>query len=145
MLEGLRVESLWFSYIYVKSIKKEIYCHNVAEDWMNMTEQPSNNPQPVPERLLIDDPSNFQYHAAYLVYSDLFDSVKSAEAKAELNRTIDDLKQSKIDPETFYRNVARYRGGLPERRHDRLTVQTQRKKDWRMKSQKQDRIRRHKK
>lgn len=109
-----------------------------------MTEQPSNNPPP-PEKLLIDDPSNFQFHAAYLVYSDLFDHVKTDEAKAELNVNIEDLKQGKIDPQTFYRNVARYRGGLPERRHDRLSVQTQRKKDWRMKSQKQDRIRRHKK
>ncbi len=109
-----------------------------------MTEQPSTNPPP-PEKLLIDDPSNFQFHAAYLVYSDLFDHVKTAEAKTELNVNIEDLKQGKIEPETFYRNVARYRGGLPERRHDRLSVQTQRKKDWRMKSQKQDRIRRHKK
>jgi hypothetical protein len=109
-----------------------------------MTEQPSNN-LPPPEKLLIDDPSSFQFHAAYLVYSDLFDSVKSTEAKTELNVNIEDLKQGKIDPETFYRNVSRYRGGLPERRHDRLSVQTQRKKDWRMKSQKQDRIRRHRK
>jgi hypothetical protein len=109
-----------------------------------MTEQTSPNPPP-PEKLLIDDPSNFQFHAAYLVYSDLFDHVKTDEVKTELNANIENLKQGKIDPETFYRNVARYRGGLPERRHDRLSVQTQRKKDWRMKSQKQDRIRRHKK
>ncbi len=110
-----------------------------------MTEQPQGNPPPTSEKLLIDDTSNFQFHAAYLVYSDLFDVVKTTEARIELNQNIEDLKQGKIDAETFYRNVARYRGGVPERRHDRLSVQTQRKRDWRMKSQKQDRIRRHKK
>jgi hypothetical protein len=89
-----------------------------------MTEQPpQNNPEPIPtpEKLQIDDLSNFQFHAAY-------------------------LKENKISPEAFYRNVARYRGDvLSERRRDRFTVQTQRKKDWRMKSQKQERIRRHRK
>ena len=59
---------------------------------------------------------------------------------------IEDLKENKINPETFYQNIARYRGDVvSERRHDRLIVTTQRKRDWRMKSQKQERIRRHKK
>ncbi len=111
-----------------------------------MTEQPSSNPGPAVEKLLIDDLSNFQFHAAYLVYSDLFDHVSGEEAKRTLNVNIEDLKQNKITPETFYLNVARYRGDvLPEHRRDRFSVQTQRKRDWRMKSQKQERIRRHKK
>jgi hypothetical protein len=114
-----------------------------------MTEQPPN-PNPTesapPQKLQIDDPANFQLHAAYMVYSDLFDHVSGDDAKRDLNLNIEDLKENKISPEAFYRNVARYRGeGFSERRHDRFTVQTQRKKDWRMKSQKQDRIRRHKK
>jgi hypothetical protein len=113
---------------------------------MNMTEPVPNNQEPTPEKLLIDDPTNFQFHAAYLVYSDLFDNTGGADAKRDLNLNIEDLKENKINPETFYRNVARYRGdGVSERRHDRFTVQTQRKRDWRMKSQKQERIRRHKK
>jgi hypothetical protein len=111
-----------------------------------MTEQPSNTPEPSAEKLQIDDPQNFQFHAAYLVYADLFDAVNGENAKRDLNSNIEDLKDNRISPEAFYRNVARYRGdSVPERRHDRFTVQTQRKKDWRMKSQKQDRIRRHKK
>jgi hypothetical protein len=113
---------------------------------MNMTEQPPNNQEPTPEKLLIDDPSNFQFHAAYLVYSELFDNATATDAKKELNTNLEELKKSNISPETFYRNIARYRRDVvPERRHDRFTVQTQRKKDWRMKSQKQERIRRHKK
>ena len=40
-----------------------------------MTEQPNEpNPnQPQTEKLLIDNPSNFQFHAAYMVYSETFD------------------------------------------------------------------------
>ncbi len=111
-----------------------------------MTEQPSSNPGAAAEKLLIDDPSNFQFHAAYLVYSELFDNINGEEARKNLNGNIQDLKQNKITPETFYLNVARYRGdAVPEHRRDRFTVQTQRKRDWRMKSQKQERIRRHKK
>jgi hypothetical protein len=111
-----------------------------------MTEQPPTSPEPTPQKLLIDDASNFQFHAAYLVYSDLFDGASSDEAKKDLNLNIQDLKDGKMSPENFYRNVARYRGDVAsERRRDRFTVQTQRKRDWRMKSQKQDRIRRHKK
>ena len=112
-----------------------------------MSEQPPNPPEAAPpEKLQIDDPSSFQFHAAYLVYSDLFDRVGGNDAKRDLNLNIERLKQSKIGLEEFYINVARYRGGLAsEPRRDRFTVQTQRKKDWRVKSQKQDRIRRHKK
>jgi hypothetical protein len=111
-----------------------------------MTEQPPNNQEPTPEKLQIDDPTNFQFHAAYIVYSELFDNVTGADPKKDLNLNLEDLKENKISPEAFYRNVARYRGDVvSERRRDRFTVQTQRKRDWRMKSQKQERIRRHKK
>ncbi len=111
-----------------------------------MTEQPTNNQEPTPQKLQIDDPSNFQFHAAYLVYSEVFDNVRGADAKRDLNLNLEDLKENKISTEEFYQNIARYRGdAVTERRHDRLTVSTQRKRDWRMKSQKQDRIKRHKK
>jgi hypothetical protein len=111
-----------------------------------MTEQPTNNQEPIPQKLQIDDPSNFQFHAAYMVYSEVFDNVRSADAKRDLNLNLEDLKENKISTEEFYQNISRYRGdSISERRHDRLSVPTQRKRDWRMKSQKQDRIRRHKK
>ena len=79
-----------------------------------MTEQPNeqtNNNQPTSqiEKLLIDDSSNFQFHAAYLVYSETFDAVTDAQAKQELNQNLEDLKSNKIDYETFYVNISRYR------------------------------------
>jgi hypothetical protein len=112
-----------------------------------MTEEPneptSNEPQT--EKLLIDDPSNFQFHAAYLVYSEAFDHADE-EAKEELNQNLEDLKSSKIDLETFYVNISRYRKveQMP-RQGGKFTVTTQRKKDWRKKTQRQERIKRHKK
>jgi len=111
-----------------------------------MTEQPTNNQEPTPQKILIDASSNFQLHAAYLVYSEVFDNVRGDDAKRDLNLNLEDLKENKISPEAFYQNIARFRGdSVSERRHDRLSVPTQRKRDWRMKSQKQERIRRHKK
>ncbi len=113
----------------------------------NMTEQPneSNTSQPQTEKLLIDNPSNFQFHAAYIVYSEVFDHVNE-EVRKELNQNLEDLHSSKIDLETFYANISRHRHleQMP-RQGGRLTVTTQRKKDWRMKTQRQERIKRHKK
>ena len=112
-----------------------------------MTEEP-NEPttnETQTEKLLIDDPSNFQFHAAYLVYSEAFDHA-AEEAKEELNQNLEDLKSSKIDLETFYLNISRYRKveQMP-RQGGKFTVTTQRKKDWRKKTQRQERIKRHKK
>jgi len=110
-----------------------------------MTEQPNeqNNPPNI-EKLLIDDLSSFQFHAAYLVYEEAFDKATDMEAKEELNRNIQDLKDNKISTETFYGNVSRYRK-LDVPRQERFSMQTQRKKDGRKKTQRQDRIKRHKK
>jgi hypothetical protein len=112
-----------------------------------MTEQPNESSpnQPQIEKLLIDDSSSFQFHAAYLVYSEAFDHA-GEDARKELNQNLEDLKSSKIDLETFYVNISRYRKveQMP-RQGGKFTVTTQRKKDWRMKTQRQERIKRHKK
>jgi hypothetical protein len=110
-----------------------------------MTEQPNvPNPQPQVEKLLIDNLSNFQFHVAYLVYSETFDKMNDTQAKQELNQNIEDLKENRISLESFYMNISRYRK-VDVPRQERFSVQTQRKKDWRMKTQRQERIKRHKK
>jgi len=118
---------------------------------INMTEQPNNesnlnNQQNLEiEKLLIDDLSSFQFHAAYLVYSETFDTANE-DAKRDLNQNLEDLKQNKIDAQTFYVNISRYRKlDQPMGRPGKFTVATQRKKDWRMKTQRSERIKRHKK
>ena len=114
-----------------------------------MTQEPneqnnSNQSEIQIEKLLTDDPLHFQFHAAYLVYSDTFDAATEAQAKKELNRNLEDLKANKIDLETFYLNISRYRK-IDVPRQERFSMQTQRKKDWRKKTQRQERIKRHKK
>jgi hypothetical protein len=110
-----------------------------------MTEEPSKQEPPSIEKLLIDDQTNFQFHTAYMVYSELFDGTADANVKADLNKNIDDLKQNHVDYEAYYRNIAHYRKVAPLQRQDRAMFQTQRKKDWRVKEQRSERIRRHKK
>jgi hypothetical protein len=114
-----------------------------------MTEQPNeqtdnNESTQKIDKLLIDDPMNFPFHAAYLVYEEAFYKANEASTKDELNQNIEDLKESKIDLETFYRNMSPFRK-LDEPRQERFSMQTQRKKDWRKKTQRQERIKRHKK
>jgi len=108
-----------------------------------MTEQTNQN-KPQVEKLLIDNPENFQFHAAYLVYEEAFDKARDTQSKIELNQNIKDLSENKISSEVFYNNVSRFRK-IDVPRPERFTVQTQRKKDWRRKEQRQDRIKRHKK
>jgi hypothetical protein len=110
-----------------------------------MTEEPKKQEGPPSEKLLIDAPSNFQFHAAYLVYSELFDNATEIEVKKELNVNIEALRQNQITYETFYRNIARHRKIAIVQRQDKFSLQTQRKRDWRVKTQKQERIKRHKK
>ena len=123
--------------------ERKTICYN-AISGTKMTEEPNKTETPIPEKLLFDDPLNFPFHAAYVVYSDCFDAANNNEAKEELNRNIEALKQEKIDCETFYRKISHYRkmGHAPQ---ERFSLQTQRKRDWRKKSQRADRIKRHKK
>ena len=107
-----------------------------------MTEQPDQQ-KPQTEKLLIDNPQNFQFHAAYLVYSDAFDKADEA-GKQALNRNLQELSENKMSVETFYVNIASFRR-MEVPRPERFSMQTQRKKDWRRKEQRQDRIKRHKK
>ena len=114
-----------------------------------MTQQPNqeNNNAPLApkiEKLLIDNPSKFQFHTAYVVYSEAFDKTTNAEAKEALNQSIQDLQENKINFEAFYGNISRYRT-IDTPRQERFSMNTQRKRDWRKKTQRQDRIKRHKK
>jgi hypothetical protein len=110
-----------------------------------MTEEPENKEPISPEKLLIDNPLNFQFHAAYVAYSDAFDKVVDAEAKKQLNQNLLDLQQDQIDYQSFYERIGRFRGEDPNlRSYGRAFIKTQKKREWRRKTQKHDRIERHK-
>jgi len=111
-----------------------------------MTEE-SKSEKPVPtEKLLIDSSSNFQFHAAYVAYSDAFDKASSNENKKKLNESILALQKGEIDFQEFYRSISQFR---PEegfqQSYGRAFIKTQRKRDWRRQTQKHERIERHKK
>lgn len=98
------------------------------------------------EKLLIDDLSNFQFHAAYMAYSEAFDRTGSEEGKKQLNESLVDLQQNKIDFQAFYGNIGQFRSedGY-QRGYGRTMIKTQKKREWRRKAQKQQRIQRHRK
>ena len=100
------------------------------------------------EKLSIDKPGDFRFHAAYLAYSETCDKNTSEEVRAKLNEALASLSNSEIDYETFYRKIASYRtsADLEGYRGDfRARIETARKKDWRKKEQRSAREARHKK
>jgi len=101
--------------------------------------------EPVSKQL-IDKPSDFRFHAAYMVYSDAWDRTTSPDAKQKLNEAIIALSEDKIDYETFYREVNQYRlqyGPEQSSGGRRVFIETQRKRDWRIREEKSSRNKRH--
>lgn len=111
-----------------------------------MTEETEKKEANAPEKLMIDNPSDFQFHAAYLAYAETYDKTTESEVRKELNQSIEALKLNQIDYSTFYRNLDQYRAGTNQSQsYGRFYVKTQRKKEWRRATQKNERIKRHKK
>jgi len=111
-----------------------------------MIEESDNNESASLEKLLIDNPSDFQFHAAYLTYSSTYDKTTSPETRKQLNHNIRALQQNQIDYPTFYKNISQYRTEEgSQHNYGRTLVKTQRKRDWRRKTQRHERIERHKK
>jgi hypothetical protein len=98
------------------------------------------------EKLQIDDLSNFQFHAAYLTYSESYDRTANAESRKKLNECILALQQGQVDYSAFYRNISQFRSEDSfQHNYTRAIIKTQRKREWRRKTQKHERIERHKK
>jgi hypothetical protein len=111
-----------------------------------MVEESENTESASLEKLLIDDPSNFQFHAAYITYSDIYDKTTSPETKKQLNQDITALQQNQMDYKTFYEKIGQFRGpGPTQQSYGRAFIKTQKKREWRRKTQKHERIKRHKK
>jgi hypothetical protein len=97
-------------------------------------------------KLLIDRPSDFRFHAAYLIYSSAWDKATSQEDKKRLNGMVEALSKDEIDYDRFYQEINRYRaefnpehfsGGFQPR------IEPQRKRDWRKREEKDRRNARH--
>jgi hypothetical protein len=111
-----------------------------------MTEESDTKESTSPEKVLIDNLSDFRFHAAYLTYSDIYDKIANPETKKQLNQNIMALQQNQIDYPTFYKNIDQYRiGEGSQYSYGRTFIKTQKKREWRRKTQKRERNERHKK
>ena len=108
-----------------------------------MSQEPDKNEIVVP-KLLIDRPSDFRFHAAYLAYSEAWDKAAAQEVKSKLNEIMESLSKNEIDYHGFYGKINQYRTTSSlELARSRTYIETQRKKDWRIKEAKSTRNARH--
>jgi hypothetical protein len=132
----------WYA-VFIKGNAVNVDC---CKAWNIMVEESKGAESVSPEKLLIDNPSTFQFHAAYLAYSDCFDRTANPEGRKRLNESILALQQGQIDFPTFYRNISQFRSEDSfQHNYGRAVFKTQRKREWRRKTQKHERIVRHKK
>ena len=96
-------------------------------------------------RLLVDDSSDFGFHAAYLAYSKAWVENPDEGARHELNEIMLSLAENKGDYSTFYQRINQYRENEPSNFSDRGRFKAQRKRAWRKNEAKKIRISRHKK
>ena len=96
-------------------------------------------------KLLIDKPSDFKFHAAYIAYSETWDKIAAPDIKLELNGILLALSNDEMDSSSFYRELDDYRRhGSKHYEYSREKIETQRKRDWRQKQTRSQRNQRHK-
>lgn len=109
-----------------------------------MTEETNPQTEEV-TKLLIDKPSNFKFHAAYLAYSGTWNKITSPDTRTELNNILTSLSKQEMSYSSFYRTLDDYRRhGSKHYEFSRQRIETQRKRDWRKKRNKQERNSRYK-
>jgi len=118
-----------------------------------MTQEPNTQDKPTTNstttavpKLLIDQPSDFRFHAAYLIYSGAWDKSTSQEARTKLNQIIEALSKNEMDYDSFYREINQYRAEFnPEhfKGGTQRFIETQRKAEWRKREERDRRNARH--
>ena len=111
-----------------------------------MTEElePQSNENEEVTKLMIDRPSDFRFHAAYLAYSETWDKSTFQETKTELNEIMSLLSKEEITYSIFYKRLDEYRRqGSKHFAYPRKRIETQRKRDWRKRQNKDMRNSRH--
>ncbi len=105
--------------------------------------KPQSNDQEV-TKLIIDRPSDFRFHAAYLAYSATWDKTASQEVKNRLNEIMSSLSKEDIRFSSFYKELDRFRRqGAKHYAYPRKRIETQRKREWRKRRAKDARNARH--
>jgi len=121
-----------------------VVLHSIRQLSQIIMSQESKKEDIIAPKLLIDKPSDFRFHAAYLAYSEAWDKTASQETKSRLNEIIESLSKNEIDYQNFYEKINQYRMNFrPELTRSRAFIETQRKKEWRRKTAKSERNARH--
>ncbi|MCW4022822.1 MAG: hypothetical protein ACOWW1_09795 [archaeon] len=108
------------------------------------TQQPNEPQTEQVDKLSIDKPSDFKFHAAYLAYSKTWDKVESPTTKEEINSILVALSKDKMEYDEFYRMLDEFRRqGSKHYEFSRQKIETQRKRDWRQKQNRSQRNQRH--
>ncbi|MFH0896892.1 MAG: hypothetical protein V1850_02440 [Candidatus Bathyarchaeota archaeon] len=94
-------------------------------------------------KLLVDNITDFRFHAAYLAYSEAWDGNHSDDVRIKLNGLISSLSSTDPNYEEFYFNLSQFRKQRPES-YSRTRIQGQRKGDYRRSEQKKERNSRYK-
>lgn len=109
-----------------------------------MTKEPQTRSDEEVKKLVIDRPSDFRFHAAYVAYSETWDKTTSEEKKTELNEITSSLSEGEMTYQEFYKRLDEFR--RPGSKHyafSRERIETQRKRAWRKKQTKSMRNNRH--
>ncbi|MFQ6074108.1 MAG: hypothetical protein ACE5KC_02700 [Candidatus Bathyarchaeia archaeon] len=105
--------------------------------------KPQSNEEEV-AKLMIDRPSDFRFHAAYVAYSETWDKTASQEVKTKLNENMLSLSKEEISYSSFYKRLDQFR--RPDSKHyayPRKRIETQRKREWRKRRARDARNARH--
>lgn len=97
------------------------------------------------EKVVITNPSNFQFHAAYLAYLEAYDKNTDPETRKYLNQNIIALQKNEIDYQTFYRNINQYRSIDKAQCQAKSSIRTQSKREWHSLMRKIEREKRYEK
>jgi len=119
----------------------------MTEETKPKTEEPPTEETQTEEatKLLIDKPSDFKFHAAYMAYSETWDKISSPDTRNELNDILKSLSKEEMSYSSFYRTLDEYRRrGSRHYEFSRERIETQRKRDWRQKQTRSQRNQRHK-
>lgn len=100
-------------------------------------------------KLSIDRPSDFRFHAAYLIYSEAWNKAASDEVRGKLNELMEALSKETIDYESFYTGIHQFRVEFNPDHYvgspysSRTRIETARKRDWRKREERERRNERH--
>jgi len=94
-------------------------------------------------KLMIDKPSDFVFHAAYMAYSKTWDETPSEEDRTKLNEIMLSFSEGKGDQSSFYGQLSQFRKDFNSDFRARSRIRSERKSDWRKREQKRARMSRH--